>query len=252
MPKSVHISVKKGKLPGYHILDPKKTRRIVLNKIVKKDTLGKVIKRVNALYVFNKNNYPNLAKKFKKDVLYLQKFKSLIKKSNKRSPKKSNKYYKMSGGNKFEKISKIKSILHKPSKSNAFNKYSRDHEETVFGRPSKIKSILHKPSKSNAFNKYSRDHEETVFGRPSKIKSILHKLSKSNAFNKYMEGGFDYGKLLTATNTIAKSSVGKQLINAGKDIAKNSVSATAQHFANKTGIKVDISDLHKAIDNYKV
>ena len=221
MPKSVHISVKKGKLPGYHILDPKKTRRIVLNKIVKKDTLGKVIKRVNALYVFNKNNYPNLAKKFKKDVLYLQKFKSLIKKSNKRSPKKSNKYYKMSGGNKFEKISKIK-------------------------------SILHKPSKSNAFNKYSRDHEETVFGRPSKIKSILHKLSKSNAFNKYMEGGFDYGKLLTATNTIAKSSVGKQLINAGKDIAKNSVSATAQHFANKTGIKVDISDLHKAIDNYKV
>jgi hypothetical protein len=79
MNKKIHISVKQGGLSGYSIHNLQKDRRKVLVKIAKRDTFGKVIRRLNVLYIFNKNRHIILADKFKKDLKYIQKLYKQIK-----------------------------------------------------------------------------------------------------------------------------------------------------------------------------
>lgn len=87
----VKISLKKGSLPGYSLKLKRNERRLVLLKIAKKDTPQKVIKRLNVLFIFNKNKHPITANKFKRDMKFIQKTFSTKKLSKKRSIKKLSK-----------------------------------------------------------------------------------------------------------------------------------------------------------------
>lgn len=69
----VRIPVKKGALAGYTIADSLQKRREILKKIAKKDGWSKVVKRLNVLYIYNKNNHPENAMKFRRDMFYVQK-----------------------------------------------------------------------------------------------------------------------------------------------------------------------------------
>ena len=87
----VRIHVTKGSLHGYSLYDKRADRREVLKKLAKKDTWETVVKRLNALYIYNKNKHPQTASKFKRDMKFIQKEFSLKKMSKKRSKKKSKK-----------------------------------------------------------------------------------------------------------------------------------------------------------------
>jgi hypothetical protein len=69
----VRIPVTKGKLPGYTLDKSVKSRRSVLKKLAKKDSWGKIVKRLNVLYIYNKNRHPENAMKFRRDMHYIQK-----------------------------------------------------------------------------------------------------------------------------------------------------------------------------------
>jgi hypothetical protein len=120
MPSSrskVRIPVQKGKLPNYHLSDPKEYRRNILNKIAKKDTWEEVVKRLNVLYIYNKNKHPEIASKFKRDMKYIHNLysSSPIKKrsSKKKSKRHSNK-----------KISKKRSSKKRSTKKRSSKKLS--------------------------------------------------------------------------------------------------------------------------------
>jgi hypothetical protein len=82
----VRIYTKKGGLPGYTLKKSLKNRRSVLVKIAKKQTPGKVVKKLNVLYIYNKNNHPETAQKFRKDMKFIQKkFKSKSRTKRRRS-----------------------------------------------------------------------------------------------------------------------------------------------------------------------
>lgn len=116
MPSSrskVRIPTKKGKLPDYHLSDTKEHRRNILHKIAKKDTWEEVVKRLNVLYIYNKNKHPEIASKFKRDMKYIHDLynTSPIKKmSKKRSMKKMSKKRSM------KKMSKKRSMKKRASK----------------------------------------------------------------------------------------------------------------------------------------
>ena len=84
----VRIYLKPGGLKGYRIKDTMKSRRSILKKLLKKNSYSTIIKRLNVLSICNKNRYPEISKKVKSDISFIQKNfynKSL---SKKRSPKK--------------------------------------------------------------------------------------------------------------------------------------------------------------------
>jgi hypothetical protein len=84
----VRIYLKPGGLKGYRIKDTMKSRRSILKKLLKKNSYSTIIKRLNVLSIYNKNRYPEISKKVKSDISFIQKNfynKSL---SKKRSPKK--------------------------------------------------------------------------------------------------------------------------------------------------------------------
>ena len=68
----VRIKAKKGGLHGYSLKLGLKERRNILDKLVKIYGYSNIIKKLNLLYVYNKNNYPENALKFRRDILYLQ------------------------------------------------------------------------------------------------------------------------------------------------------------------------------------
>jgi hypothetical protein len=68
----VRIPVTKGKMHGYSLSDSLDHRRKILHKIAKKDTWEEVVKRLNVLYIYNKNKHPEIAQKFKRDMIYIQ------------------------------------------------------------------------------------------------------------------------------------------------------------------------------------
>lgn len=70
----VKIQLKKGALNGYTLKKSMKDRRQLLVKISKKDSWQKVVKRLNVLYIYNKNKYPENASKFRKDMKYIQNY----------------------------------------------------------------------------------------------------------------------------------------------------------------------------------
>lgn len=97
----VRIPVKSGKLLGYHLDDPAKSRRLVLVKISKKDTWGKVVKRLNVLYIYNKKSHPLTAKKARSDMYYIQKYFEKKSKSRSRKSKRSGKSRKLKRSKKY-------------------------------------------------------------------------------------------------------------------------------------------------------
>ena len=69
----VRIKAQKGGLHGYSLKLKLKDRRNILDKLVKVYGYSNIIKKLNLLYVYNKNNYPENAQKFRRDMIYIQK-----------------------------------------------------------------------------------------------------------------------------------------------------------------------------------
>ena len=93
---SVRIHLEKNALPGYTLSLKQTERRQILSKLSKKLGWGNVVKKLNVLYIFNKNKHPETAAKFRKDMKYIQKqfspkHKSPKQKSKARKSKKSKK-----------------------------------------------------------------------------------------------------------------------------------------------------------------
>ena len=68
----VRIKAQKGGLRGYSLKLKMKDRRSILDRLVKVYGYSNIIKKLNLLYVYNKNNHPENALKFKRDMLYIQ------------------------------------------------------------------------------------------------------------------------------------------------------------------------------------
>lgn len=68
----VRIKARKGGLHGYSLKMSLKERRSILDKLVKVYGRSNIIKKLNLLYVYNKNNQPANALKFRRDMIYIQ------------------------------------------------------------------------------------------------------------------------------------------------------------------------------------
>ena len=68
----VKIHIEKGALPGYTLKDKITIRRKVLNNLVNEMSWGNIVKKLNVLFIFNRNLHPETADKFKKDMKYIQ------------------------------------------------------------------------------------------------------------------------------------------------------------------------------------
>jgi hypothetical protein len=78
--KVVRIPVKKGGLRGYTLKLGLVDRRKKLDQLVRIYGWGNIVKKLNVLYIYNKNNYPSNALKFRRDMKYIQKkFKEIFK-----------------------------------------------------------------------------------------------------------------------------------------------------------------------------
>ena len=68
------ISLKKGVLAGYHINDGVRHRRAILKQhmLDGNETYGNIVKRLNVLAIFNKNNHPEYTKKYREDMAWVQ------------------------------------------------------------------------------------------------------------------------------------------------------------------------------------
>ena len=160
MPSSSHvrIHVKKGGLPGYSLSIPRKLRREALDKIIKVQPWSTIVKRLNVLYIYNKNNHPENAMKFRRDMKYVQKkYNKLPKKSTKKSTRK----YKMSP----KKYTKKSTRKYKMSPKKSTKKSSRKHKMSP-----KKSSRKHKMSPK----KSSRKHKMLMSSRKT-----YHKIGAS-------------------------------------------------------------------------
>ena len=68
----IRIKAQKGGLHGYSLKLTLKQRRSILDRLVKVYGYSNIIKKLNLLYVYNKNNHPENALKFRRDMLYVQ------------------------------------------------------------------------------------------------------------------------------------------------------------------------------------
>jgi len=82
----IKIHLEKNALPGYSLQLTKKERRLILNKLVKQFGWVNIVRKLNVLYIYNKNKHPTTADKFRRDMKYIQKSFSPTSKS-KKSPK---------------------------------------------------------------------------------------------------------------------------------------------------------------------
>jgi len=71
--KIVRIKVQKGGLAGYSLKLSLVNRRKALHKLVSQYGWGNIVKKLNVLYIYNKNNHPVTALKFRRDMKYVQK-----------------------------------------------------------------------------------------------------------------------------------------------------------------------------------
>lgn len=70
----IRIPVKRpGALEGYHVDDPLKVKRKMLEWYIDKDGYSTVIKRLNVLAIYNKNRNEKMSNKIKRDIKFLQK-----------------------------------------------------------------------------------------------------------------------------------------------------------------------------------
>jgi hypothetical protein len=133
----VRIHVTKGSLHGYSLYDKRADRREVLKKLAKKDTWETVVKRLNALYIYNKNKHPQTASKFKRDMKFIQKEFSSKKMSKRHSKKKSKK-----------RSTKKRSIKKRSTKKRSTKKLSTKKRSTKKRSASKKRSAPKKLTSS--------------------------------------------------------------------------------------------------------
>ena len=67
----VRIKAQKGGLHGYSLKHKLRDRRNILDRLVKIYGYSNIIKKLNLLYVYNKNNHPENALKFRRDMIYI-------------------------------------------------------------------------------------------------------------------------------------------------------------------------------------
>ena len=67
----VRLHVEKGSLPGYFLADKQSHRRQILKKLAKRDTWETIVKRLNVLYIYNKNRHSDTAAKFRRDMKFI-------------------------------------------------------------------------------------------------------------------------------------------------------------------------------------
>ena len=118
----VRLHVEKGSLPGYFLADKQSHRRQILKKLAKRDTWGTIVKRLNVLYIYNKNRHPDTAAKFKRDMKFIHNEFSPDYQTKKRSKRRSLK--KRSKRRSLKQMSKRRS-LKKRSKRRSLKKRSK-------------------------------------------------------------------------------------------------------------------------------
>jgi hypothetical protein len=88
----VRIPVTKGKLFGYHVDNLARDRRSLLKSLIRsrRATFSEIIKRLNVLVIYNKRKHPEILKKIKRDLDYIERHMSKYRLSpQKKSPKKN-------------------------------------------------------------------------------------------------------------------------------------------------------------------
>ena len=145
----VRIHIEKGALPGYTLSLQRTNRREILDKLVKKLGWSNIVKKLNVLYIYNKNRYPINAAKFRRDMYYIQK---------KHSPK--HKTSAKSYSRKSKTSRKSKSKKSKPSK-----------RKSKKSKPSKRKSKKSKSKKSKSSKRKSKKSKSSKKTRKPKKKS---------------------------------------------------------------------------------
>lgn len=114
--RKLKIKLEKGSLPGYTLSIKQKDRRSVLDKLVIEYGWSNIVKKLNILYVYNKNRYPQNAMKFRKDMFYVQKkYKPSMSRKSKK-PKKSRKPRKSMKSNLRKSIKKSRKRMIRKSK----------------------------------------------------------------------------------------------------------------------------------------
>ena len=78
---------KQGALDGYKTKDLAKIRRSILDKYLKLYGYASVVKRLNAISILNKNRNPTVSEIMKKDIRFIQRHYSHLRKSPKPSRK---------------------------------------------------------------------------------------------------------------------------------------------------------------------
>jgi hypothetical protein len=116
----VKIHLEKNALPGYSLSLKKDERRKILNKLAKKLGWVNIVRKLNVLFIYNKNKHPKTANKFKQDMKYIQKqfspkYKTQSKKRSKKQSKKRSKKQSKKRSNKQSKKRSNKQS-NKPSK----------------------------------------------------------------------------------------------------------------------------------------
>lgn len=72
IPQSLlNIHLRKHSLDGYSLSLDKKSRRAILYKLSKIDGWGTIVKKLNILRIFNKNNHPDIYDKISRDIKYV-------------------------------------------------------------------------------------------------------------------------------------------------------------------------------------
>jgi len=121
----VKIHLEKNALPGYSLSIKKDERRKILDKLVNKFGWVNIVRKLNVLYIYNKNKHPKTAMKFRRDMKYIQKyFSPKSKKAKKQTKKKATKQTKKQSKNKQAKKQSNK-LTKKQSKNKQSKKSSK-------------------------------------------------------------------------------------------------------------------------------
>ena len=165
MKKSVvRIKLTPGALAGYTLNDKVADRRKVLARYAKQKGWGEVVKRLNVLYIYNKNKRPETASKFKRDMRFIQRTFDVNYSKKQRSQRKSSKRKSPKRKSSKRTSSKRKSSKRKSSKRTS----SKRKSQRTSGVFSKLKS------KRKSYKK---------------VKGVSKHKSKTKAKNNKMKGG---------------------------------------------------------------
>jgi hypothetical protein len=131
----VKIHLEKNALPGYSLSIKKDERRKILDKLVNKFGWVNIVRKLNVLYIYNKNKHPKTAMKFRRDMKYIQKyFSPKSKKAKKQPKKKATKQTKKQSKNK-----QAKKQSNKLTKKQSKNKQAKKQSNKLTKKQSKNK-----------------------------------------------------------------------------------------------------------------